>query len=709
MAYGQSDPTAYRQWEMPQEVPERKDIDFSSMDMVSLANGLDEKTIVSLKESEAQDLARRMARVPEAEEILKRRGVHKPLTYMGSGMPSLVERAQKQWGDRGMSFAQEMVLGLSNPAVEFLLDVGFTIDAIKAAAKGEGHPGVAMMGMGMVLLPFTGPVRTFYKNQVAEAVLRAGADADFDLIARDALDRTLREHPEAIPVYREQLEETLSDPALNAAQREALEESSQVVTEVEKTALARPEVADFTPTPYGRQAGSSVLKKVEGADAIKANRNNAAANALLKHDWTYDPDIPMGASAVHKAGTEVVPRTPPTRVKSEEWHLARAENAKRHAEWEAGRVAREEARAAERALAGKPHDTAENVVHGGDGSFEPADGWEWKNPESGYDDLEVVRIGAADVTPPPVAMPTAGAAEAAPPVPVKPAPRGSTTEAEALRQTIETTDDPHLWDEARTRLDMGTYPSPEDRLKELYDFKGTPVEELAHAKAWLKRERALPEGQAVDKISALEEEIAQAEKRWAPHITTAPPPRATSAPSFEESWTDITEYSRSPEGIAAAKKAQDAKDKMASWQALSPEELEMGARPKAKAEPKPEVKAEKPAAPPKPEKSISKWREEFEALSPDEQETWLKEYHAKFPDRAPKKPKKKGWFARRKEKANKQAVLDEAKVEDWTPKKEADYQKKKEALNEPGKPKKKKEGPGGELGQLDWGSDDIPF
>jgi hypothetical protein len=160
-----------------------------------------------------------------------------------------------------------------------------------------------------------------------------------------------------------------------------------------------------------------------------------------------------------------------------------------------------------------------------------------------------------------------------------------------------------------------------------------------------------------------------------------PPPRATTAPSFEESWAEIVEYSRSPEGIAAAQKAQDAKDKMASWQALSPEELEMGARPKAKAEPKPEVKAEKPAAPPKPKKSISKWREEFEALSPREQETWLREYHAKFPDRAPKKPKKKGWFARRKEKANKQAVLDEAKVEDWTPKKEADYQKKKEALS----------------------------
>jgi len=394
MAYGQSDPTAYRQWEMPQEVPEREDIDFSSMDMVSLANGLDEKTIVSLKESEAQDLARRMARVPEAEEILKRRGVHKPLTYMGSGMPSLVERAQKQWGDRGMSFAQEMVLGLSNPAVEFLLDVGFTIDAIKAAAKGEGHPGVAMMGMGMVLLPFTGPVRTFYKNQVAEAVLRAGADADFDLIARDALDRTLREHPEAIPVYREQLEETLSDPALNAAQREALEESSQVVTDVEKTALARPEVADFTPTPYGRQAGSSVLKKVEGPDAIKANRNAAAENALLKHDWTYDPDIPMGASAVHKSGTEVVPRT-------------------------------------------------DVVAH---------------QRGKGKTTEELEAIDTAEYG-------------------------GSTRDT--LRQVKE------QQKERAEELNKGgviprgypVVPEPEDRLKELFDFKGTPVEELAHAKA----------------------------------------------------------------------------------------------------------------------------------------------------------------------------------------------------------------------------------
>jgi len=194
MAYGQSDPTAYRQWEMPQEVPEREDIDFSSMDMVSLANGLDEKTIVSLKESEAQDLARRMARVPEAEEILKRRGVHKPLTYMGSGMPSLVERAQRSAGVLGRPLSGEIALSLSNPIVDLLMD----LEMVKKGVE-QRDPLMASIGAGFILLPIGGKaVYEAVANRLVKDLIEEGGEVTQERLSemgQRAWQETLSELP----------------------------------------------------------------------------------------------------------------------------------------------------------------------------------------------------------------------------------------------------------------------------------------------------------------------------------------------------------------------------------------------------------------------------------------------------------------------------------------------------------------------------------
>lgn len=273
---------------------------------------------------------------------------------------------------------------------------------------------------------------------------------------------------------------------------------------------------------------------------------------------------------------------------------------------------------------------------------------------------------------------------------------------------------------------MDKFTEPLERLSaELEDLRSVakaPQPAPESATPWEDLRPAAKAPKAAPRAAVTEDMTYKAPEQYPsePRGATTAPTGTTTAPGFEESWAEIAKYSRSPEGRAAAKKAQQARgpagpgileqvkaERLAADRlgTISPQELEMGVLPKAEPKPKaePEVKAEKPAAPAKPKKSISKWKEEFDALSPDEQETWLKAYHAKFPERAPKKPEKKGWFARRKERANKQAVLDEAKVEDFTPKeKKALSEDEKDAAGELARsrqpkekeaPKKKKESP----------------
>ena len=282
----------------------RADFDFDRYDLSELLERktpdgdyvIDQEFMAELRPHEAKQLYDIVNKTPAYRETLWSRGEEydNPLTTLShmalGGMHRA--RARKQAGVQGMGFVEEMLLSLSNPIVEFLLDVGFTVDAIK-----EGRPGMAALGFGMILLPATGPARAYFKKEVAAEVAKAvasGGKVDFDLITETALGETLRANPGAIPEYKAQLAKALADPAVDTAQRGALQESVRVVDEIEeglKGLPARDRTADFVGTSYAvppapqmrvlddylaevdsrfitrtAQPGSAVFKKVDGAE-----------------------------------------------------------------------------------------------------------------------------------------------------------------------------------------------------------------------------------------------------------------------------------------------------------------------------------------------------------------------------------------------------------------------------------------------------------
>ena len=206
MAYGQSDPTTYRQWEMPQEALEAAPINFGAMDMVSLANILNAQTIVNLSEADAQALARLMAKDTEATEILKERGVHKPLTYMGSGMRTLVERTKRKHGALARPISGEVALSLSNPIMDVLMD----LEMVKKGIENR-DPLMTAMGATFIAVPITArPIYDAIAKSMVRDVIAAGAQVTQKQLS-DMGQRAWQETLSALP----------PDQALKAASERA--------------------------------------------------------------------------------------------------------------------------------------------------------------------------------------------------------------------------------------------------------------------------------------------------------------------------------------------------------------------------------------------------------------------------------------------------------------------------------------------------------